>query len=361
MEGTDLLSGGIEELTKMATDLGNRDICCNQVNVKANEGKKLEKELKQEIESLNKELEDRVNSERIMATQEEDKIIKDSSRSLKEIRNERNKAKDKGIKDRIEKEISEYVEENRDLHRTIRKSFKENGIPAYCDTKWFYAIYCTQGGIEWLIKILLFLSGLVIVPGIVVMLVNPWWFVKIILWIFTAIIFIVVYMTIYLLTKDKDSGILEDMRLSRYKISDNEKQIKKIKKKIKNDNDESHYDLETFNEKISELEKGISDANNVKTEKLKDFEENKKQHIVDEINKKHNIVIENKKKEISDKKVEYEKAIEKSNEEANLIANTYEQVLTKQYSTKDAAQKMINIINDGKAQNIGEALQILKH
>ena len=47
MDETDFLKGGIEELQNMISDLENRDVCSNQVNVCANEGKKLEKELKQ--------------------------------------------------------------------------------------------------------------------------------------------------------------------------------------------------------------------------------------------------------------------------------------------------------------------------
>lgn len=57
MEETDFLKGGIEELQNMISDLEDRDVCSNQVNVCANEGKKLEKELKQEMEALNKDVE----------------------------------------------------------------------------------------------------------------------------------------------------------------------------------------------------------------------------------------------------------------------------------------------------------------
>ena len=228
MDETDFLKGGIEELQNMIRDLEDRDVCSNQVNVCANEGKKLEKELKQEMEALNKDVEKTVNEERQKAISDEEKIINAGNKRLKEVRSEREKAKDKGMRDRIESETQALVEENRDLHRTARRKLKENGLPAYCDTKWFYTLYCTQGGMEWLVKLLVFVAGLILIPGIVVAIVKPWWFLKILLWIVVMVVFIGIYMTIYLLTKDKDNGTLEDIRTERYKISDNEKQIRKI-------------------------------------------------------------------------------------------------------------------------------------
>lgn len=356
----DLLNGGVEELQAMINDLGNRDVCMNQVNVCANEGKKLEKELKQETDNLNKDLNDTVNEERNKAIAEEDKIIADAGKRLRDIKNERNKAKDREIKERIDNETSGFIEENRDLHRIIRKSFKEEGLPAFCDTKWFYTIYCPQGGMEWLIKILIFLAGLVIIPGIFVAIVDPWWFVKIILWVIIAVIFIGIYLTIYLISKDKDTGILEDMRLSRYKILDNEKQIKKIRSSIKNDTDESHYNLDEFDNKITETQQMIDEATKTREMKLKDFEENKKQQVIEVVNNNHNPIIAAKKEEISKKAEEYQAAVDKSNETVEMITNKYETVFTKQYSTKAAAQKMLELIQNGQAQNIGEALQILK-
>ncbi len=359
MEGTEFLNGGVNELKTLINDLGNREICMNQVNVCANEGKKLEKELKQEIEELNKDIEKTVNEEQVKATVEEDKLISDGNKRIREVRSERNKAKDRGMKDRIDNETGTLAGENRDLHRLVRKTFKENGLPAYCDTKWFYALYCTQGGIEWLIKIIVFFMAIVGLPGIVVAIADPWWFLKIILWVVVAVLFIIVYMTIYLLSKDKDNGVLEDMRANRYKIADNEKNIRKIKKGIKTDGDESYYNLDGFDRELAELQEKIDAAANARTEKLKDFEENKKQQIIIQVNNNHAGIIENKKIAISKKAEEYQEAINKSNEVAAMIIDNYEQYLTKQFTTRAAAQKMLELIQNGQAENISQAMKIL--
>lgn len=359
MEETDFLKGGIEELQNMISDLENRDVCSNQVNVCANEGKKLEKELKQEMEALNKDVEKTVNEERQKAIGDEEKIINAGNKRLKEVRSEREKAKDKGMKDRIESETQALVEENRDLHRTARRKLKENGLPAYCDTKWFYTLYCTQGGIEWLVKLLVFVAGLILIPGIVVAIVKPWWFLKILLWVVVMVAFIGIYMTIYLLTKDKDNGTLEDIRTERYKISDNEKQIRKIKKGIKTDKDESYYNLGEFDKEATGLQEQITEATNIKNEKLKDFEENKKTEIIDKVNINHASAIQSKKDEISKKVGEYQNAVNVYNESSALITYKYEKYFTKQYTNKLSAQKMIELIQNGQAQNIEEAFNLI--
>lgn len=360
MEELEFLNGGSEELEQLMKELENRDVCSNRVNVSANEGRKLEKELKQEMEALSKDIEKTVNEERKKAVSEEENIINTGNKRLKDVKNEREKAKDRGIKNRIENETHTLVEENRDLHRTIRKNLKENGLPAYCDTKWFYTIYCTQGGMEWLVKLAVFAICLIVIPGIVVSIVNPWWFLKIILWVIVMVVFIVIYMTIYLLTKDKDNGVLEDVRTERYKISDNEKNIRKIKRDIKTDNDESYYNLEEFDSETLELQEKIAEAIEVKNEKLREFEENKKSVIIDEVNAKHFDIIENKKDEINKKAEEYQKAIKLYNESSTLISEKYEKYLTKQYTNKLSVQKMIEFIQNGQAENVEQALEILK-
>lgn len=360
MDNEDFLNGGADELQIMLKDLSERDESINKVNACAGEGKRLEKSLQQENDNLNKDINTSLKEGLIKATSEEDRIISDNNKKIREIKSERSKAKDKRVKNRIENETQGLVDENRDLHRLIRKNFKENNLPAYCDTKWFYALYCTQGGIEWLVKSLIFIVGLVIIPWIVVELADPWWFLKIILWAILMVVFIAVYMTIYLLTKDRDTGILEEMRENRYKISDNEKRIKKIRNSIKADTDESQYNLEEFDDEISALQSNIEQTAKTREEKLKDFEENKRQQIIDDVNKAHADTIEGIKKAIDDKLNEYKELSDKANELQKLVAENYEKYLTPQFTNKQCCEKMMTMIQNGQASNIGQALQMIK-
>lgn len=359
-EEAEFFSGGLEELNTMLADVTRRDSLIDEVKGIVNDGKKLEKELEEEKKRLAKDINDTVNAEMLREIAEEDKIISEGGSKLKQIKSDRNKAKEQGIKNRIEAETGEMVNENRNLHRYVRKTFKENGLPAYCDTKWFYTLYCTQSGIEWLIKIAVFLGGLVIIPGVICAIVDPWWFLKIILWAVLVIIFIMVYMTIYLLSKDKDNGVLEEMREHRDKIADNTRKIKSVKKGIRSDTDESHYNLGEYDDQIAELERNIDEAERLKKQKLYDFEQNRKQVVIDEVNDKHVPIIEGKQNEINAKLSLYSQKNNELNELQCNITERYERFLSKPYTNSACLKRMCELVQNGSASNIGQALMIVK-
>lgn len=359
-EEAQFFSGGMDEINVMIEDVVKRDNLTNEIKNIINEGKRLEKELEDEKRNLAKDIADTVNAEMAKAVEEEDRIINESNSKLKQIRSDRSKAKEQRIKNRIEQETSEMVEENRNLHRYIRKTLNENGLPSYCDTKWFYALYCTHSGIEWLIKILVFLCGIVFIPGIVCAIANPWWFLKIILWAVVMVVCIMVYMTIYLLTKDKDNGVLEEMREHRDRISDNDKRVKAIKKGIRSDTDESFYHLEEFDEQIAEFERKFDAAMKLKKQKLGDFELNQKQSVIDEVNKKHMPIIEAKQSAINEKFSLYNQKNQELNEWQQKIAEQYERFLSKPYTNAACLKRMGEMIQNGSASNIGQAFMFVK-
>lgn len=353
-------AGGLDEIKVIIEDVTHRDNLMNEVKNIVNEGKKLEKELEEEKKNLTKDINETIHARMAEEVAEEDRIISESSSKLKNVKSERHKAKEQRMKNRIEQETSVMAEENRNLHRHIKKTFKENGLPAYCDTKWFYTLYCTQSAIEWLIKIAVFLCGLVLVPGLVCAIINPWWFLKIILWAVVMVIFIMVYMTIYLLSKDKDNGVLEDMREHRDKIAENERKIKSIKKGIRADTDESHYNLEEFDVQIAELERTLDKAIKLKKEKLGDFELNKKQSVIDEINAKHVPIIDEKQNSINEKLFLYNQKNNELNELQQKIVEQYERFLQKPYTNVPCLKRMGEMIQNGNAENIGQAFMLVK-
>ena len=357
----EFFNGGVNELTKMLEDVTTRDALVSEIKNLASEGKKLEKHLADEKKNLDTDLNKTVENERENYISKENKIINDGSSELKKVKNERNKAKERGVRERIDNETSHLISENKSTRRYIRKTLKENGLPTYCDTKWFYALYCTQSFLEWIVKIFVFVIGLILIPWVVVEIVDPWFFLKFLLWVVIVVVFITIYMTIFLLTKDKDNGTLEDMREHRDKIADNNKTIKKIKKSIKTDTDESHYNLEKYDSKILELQSSIENATAAKDKKLKEFEEHKKQQIINSINAKHVPIIESKQTEISEKAALYKSKNDEFVKISKLIEEKYEKYLTKSYTDAVCINNMIQIINNNGATNIGEAYSMIKN
>ena len=366
MEENTILNGGLEEIQSILNALNERDKEIGIGNEMAAEGKRLVKELQKEIDSAEDEKKQAVKDALIKYTAEEDEIIDNNKRKISEVEKKRSKAKNRGVKNRIENETEDLVTENKELHRTIRKTLKENGLPAYCDTKWFYTIFLTQGGMEWLIKILVFFVGLVLIPWLVTVIFTPTWkikffvgLVKVFEWIVAALIFGAIYLTIALLTKDKDNGTLEAMREHRDKIRDNEKQIRKIKKGIKTDVDESSYNLESFDEELEALNSNLSRVTKIREEKVKDFEENKKQQVLDEVDEAHKNAISEAKNRVDQKAEEYKSQNDKVNGLTAQIQEKYGNVIPEKYLNEVGCRKMTELISSGQAKDIASALEIL--
>lgn len=352
--------GGKEELIELLGYIEKNDELCQKIKIVSNEGKKLKKELEDINKNIEKEMSDTINCELNKYIEEENCIINEMDSALKENKNKRNKKKQKEIKNRISEETFQYYDENKETRRFIRRTLKENSLPAFCDTKWFYLLYCTQGLVENLVKFLIFALALIFVPYIFVKIINPWFLLKGVLWIVLDVVFIAIYLTIFLVSKDKDTGTLEQIREYREKISDNNKKIKKIKKKIKKDTDESGYDLEEFDKKISECEENLGEAKKQKESKVKQFENDRKPCIIEEISEKYRVDIEDKENEISCKTEEFQNLNKEFCENEKILNQNYEKYIPKAYLNTGCVRRMLELVEGGNAKNIGEAFEIVK-
>lgn len=359
-EQEEFFSGGAKELMTLLDYVEKRDNLVNEIRTASMEGKRLEKELEGLKEDIGKEAADSVKEELNKEVEKEVNIINTTSSKLKETKNKRGKAKYRGIKNRMSEETIELYNENKEIRRFIRKTLRENNLPVFCDTKWFYTIYCTQGIVELAVKLLVFALGLAVIPYIVVKIVNPWFILKALLWIVIAFVFVGVYVTIFLSSKDKDIGTLEEMRGYRENISDNNKKIREIKRNIKRDTDESAYGLESFDKSIEELEDTLEDAKRQRDTKIKVFESEKKSLIIEEIEEKYKEILTDKEDEIQ-KKVEFCKS---KNEELlsveEIIKTDYEKYLTKPYINAGCIRRMLELVEGGNVKDIGEAFEIVK-
>lgn len=355
----EFMAEGISKLNEIMDKLNEKEATTKEVSDVVNKGKQLEKDLSNEKSKISEEITNTVKKELIAATASEDEIIALENSNIRETKSKREKAKSKGIKERIEYETSEYSNSNKEIKYNIRKSLKENNLPLYCDSDWFYIMYCPLGTIEFAIKIAVFIIGLFAVPGILLAVINPWWLWKIIWWAVIDAIFVLLYITIYLFTKDKDSGTLEDVRELRERYEDNEKKIREISRNIKNDTDESQYNLGQFDEEIKRAEVNLEEAVLKKQDKQKVFEEETKQQIIDNINEKYREILEEKQSNINKLLESYNELSAKQKSIEEDISQNYEVYISKKYMTKANITKMISLIENNQAINIGAALRIL--
>ena len=76
----------------------------------------------------------------------------------------REKAKNKGMKERIAEETSELREHNRDLQIQMKTMFQKDKVPVFCRTTFYYSLYYARGLKERLIGFITFLICFLALP-----------------------------------------------------------------------------------------------------------------------------------------------------------------------------------------------------
>lgn len=353
------LAGGSDKLREILGVIDERDRCMANMNTLVAEGKKLDGEVKQLKSKLESDINIAVKNGMIEATASEDKILAEENVKLKDIRQQREKAKNKGIRDRIEYETRDLAEGNKEYRRVIKRGLKENGLPSFCDSSAFFIMYCSQTAVEWVIRLAVFFAMFIVFPAVVLLIFDPWWLWKLIWWVVIDVIMLAIYMTIYLISKDRDAGILDEVREIRDKIAENEKQIRKISSDIKKDPDESVYNLGEYDEEIRNIEAAIEEAALKKNGKLKEFEEFTKQTIIDGLNIERMPEINEKQQMLEEKTGVYNELSQKLTEINQSIEEKYEKYLTKSFVNRQKLTRMLELIETNQAANIGQAKELM--
>ena len=140
----------------------------------------------------------------------------------------------------------------------------------------------------------------------------------------------------------------------------NTKKINKIKRGIRKDKDESKYGLGNFDEELEKLEKTLKSVTEKKNSKIKIFEENSKNNIIEGVREKYKDCIEEKEMEITQRAEICREKTEELKDVEEILKNDYEKFLTKPYLNVGCIRRMLELVEGGNAKNIGEAFDIVK-
>jgi hypothetical protein len=360
MDKKDILLGNTEELNLIRQELEKELGLKENIEKHIVEKQSLEKDIVAEEMHVQNTIESTIKNERQEIISDFDKKIADKKDELKAVNAERKKTRDQEVRNRIKKETDVIKDENKKIHSTIREAFKEKKIPAFCDSTFFYSLYCTTTKKEFIIfaiTTIIFIAG---IPNAICWMYRGYWLFRVLIYIGVVAAFFVLYFVVYKLTRAKDKEIFEEMRPHRNKIHDNIKKIKVTIKEIKNDTDESLYNLGEFDEEISSTEKEIAKLEVEKEKALRLFEDVTIKKITDEIIADSKDKIDEM-KEKSDNLSILLRDIEIKREDVSLnISLNYEPFLGKEFLTLSKIDKLIALVNEGKASTIAEAIGVMK-
>lgn len=368
MEVNNILSGDINALKEFRSLVENYDNS-RELNEQAEaEEKRLEKELAINKKNLKDDIEITVKKRRNEVSDKFDKEIDKDEDKLKKIRNQRSKAKDKGIKERIADETSDLRTQNKDLRAGIKTSLREEKLPGFCGWGFYFVLYFTKGVGEIFLCALMIILMFLLLPTALYILLP---FEKIAqeyhIFLF-ALTFFVVFLIVFFAykiigdqTKHKHKDALQSIRFQRDQIYSNNKQIRKISHSIRRDKNEEMYNLGDFDVKIQEIENDISIITQNKADALRAFDETTKPAIIQEIEGRelpriHEI--ENKYNEIASKHGELEDTVKQLGIK---LSTEYESYLDKSFTDIAKIDELISIMETGGAATIGEAIQVYKN
>lgn len=360
MDNKSILTGNIRELNEIKEELINQGDLKESIEHLVIEKQSLEKDIAAEEKFVEDTIATTVKKRREELVSGYDREINANNGKLKSIKNKKESAKKKAVAKRINDETKEIKRENESLHKEIRLAFKERKIPRFCDSTFYYALFCTSQTKEFIIFAFTTVFFIALVPNAICFLLIGLGLWRVLIYIGIIVVVVGLYFLVYKMTKAKDKDIFDQMRPKRTQIENNKKKIKKMKRKIKKDKNESLYDLVEFDEEVNNLRQEISELEKGKDEAVKKFEEFTVKAIADEITERSkNKIFEMK--EHSRNIANMIKEMEVRQKEISLkIASDYEAYLGSEFMSVNKIEELINVLKEGKAPTIAEAMEVTK-
>ncbi|MGB8452682.1 MAG: hypothetical protein WCD89_10140 [Anaerocolumna sp.] len=359
---SNILSGGLEDLNKLKDILLELNGNMDNNDVLVSEESKLEKSIKNKEKAVAEEIlsTTKKRKDEIEATYNEQ--IEKTRARMKKIRGKKEKSKSIKISERIAAETAQLKEEYRQMVLDIKTLLKQNKVPAFCNTKLFYALFLPTGIGDMTIIILTLILILLIIPCFFYFYVIPkeTMVYLILIYFITVIFFGGIYMLIDNNIKDKHMDTIKRIFRLRSQINENKKKRDKIRKGILKDKDESKYGLDNFNQELFELEEELKSITEQKKEALSIFENTTRVVIGEEIKAQSQDELIALKKEYGEVYVKIKETEEKIKTLSMVIANNYEAYLGKEIMSTDKLNILCDIMSENGLKTISEAMTYYK-
>lgn len=329
--------------------------------------KKTSRSIAQEEKGLSDEISSTLKSRKNEIEDGYDKQLSANGAKIRQLQSKKDKKKNERMGNRIESETAELNEANRQLRLQAKELYKQNHVPGFCNTGFFYCLFIPNGFGEIVRMLLLLILFCGCIPALVSVLLmftvlsggaDPLLYAVITLSI--VIVEFILYFVVYNSTKVKYYDVVREGRKLRNKINANSRQIRAIKSSITKDKDESVYNLGKYDEKLGELESEREEISNRKLEAIKVFENDTKKVITDEITNRRQPKIDEAKGELKRIGQQISDMETKLSEMQTHLTESYVTFLGKDLCTEEKLSDLISIMEEGLASTVSGAIEIYK-
>lgn len=277
----------------------------------------------------------------------------------KKVRAERSKAKAAGVKNRIQDETADLWEENRRLKKELNARMRQNKVPAFCNSFYYFAIYFTKGWQDVLVLFSTFVMAFLAIPcGVYFLLPKRNALYLVFIYIAVVVIFFGLYILIGNYTKDKHMETLKECRKIRDVISSNRRRIRTITRSIEKDQDEQLYQLDDFDARLDKLTAELQDIEGKKNAALKQFDNVTVKKIKQEIEGNSQAQVDELNQGIEEAKAQLEQTQNRIRALNLKLTDEYIPYLGKEFMERKELSALEQIIVDGAAANLTEAKQL---
>lgn len=268
---------------------------------------------------------------------------------------ERAKAKANAIAQRIQVETAPLNQQNQQLEAQIELKFKENKVPVVCKKRAISMLFFPKNSRDWTIDILVGVGLIFFIPLFFSLAISN----RLVL-AFTFFVYVGALFTVYLYLLHKYmlkfAGVNEEVEELRKQIRINNKNKQLMTNRIKKSQDETGYNLGSFDDKITSIQQVMQNTVEKRQEALEIFESEIRHQITADItaaNKDELLGLqqefESKRQELSDKKEEIEQI-------ENQLKEEYEPVFGKDLLYKQRLNKFDSFCQENADLSLEEAL-----
>lgn len=280
---------------------------------------------------------------------------------LKKANAQKEKAKASGVKRRIKETTAPVNKENRGLSEASRSELKDAGISPVFNHAFFYRLFVPKGARDLLLITCLFLVVGILLPFLIYQLIPNHQLVQLIILVavFLAVL-IIIYVLIRKLTRGKNQGAVIHARRNFDLINANKKKLKALVKSIESDTDESMYKLDSHDDNISSIRHSLDLLNNEYARAKETFENQTRPSMEAEIRGQYSAKIQELEAKVDETRAMHDQAKAELDEADRVVSEDYSRVIGKRYMKIESLAKLQNIIADGAAQTINDAIDVLK-
>ena len=355
------LSGGIRELeqARLAVQIENEKQS-ELLSLETRLSKK-EKDLENQKRYVADKVENAIKERRNALKKELDTQVDDANKKLRGADKKKKKAKDAAVDARIKNDTVSVREDTKKRKQENKALFKAYKVPAFCNTAYYYAMFAPRRVLDIIVILITAVITLGIIPNIVcALLKTDSLLLRTIVYSAIVIIFILIYILIYIRTHAGNRG--EAILKGRANIDAahaNRKELKKITKDIKQDQDESQYGLSEYDQEITRFQSELAEKSKKRDDALLQFDKETAPAIKAEVEKDSQTAIDTMKKEYDSLKAQYKDKKETVDKVSSELNETYGVYLGKKNLSVEKIDAMIGLIGEGKAGSIMQALDLL--